>query len=202
MRMPSVIFTAFAFLFLLFVGSTGVIQAQSEQQRPMESSFEITLSVVAGSNDPGQRSELPAALAPIAKQLRASFGLTSLKLADTYIGRIGNNGTISYKSLTTIDGRASSDTPSFLDWQVVGLRNAAGTDRTNVYYIHAFHFGARVPVVVGDIKTGSPIQYESIGLNVERITVGQNTPVLIGTIALPKADGRVFLVLTVSPAGI
>jgi hypothetical protein len=129
--------------------------------------------------------------------------LTSLRVADTYVGRIGNGGNINYKSLANIDTSAQPETPSFLDWTIAGLRNASNP---NSFFMQAFRFGARVPVRVGggadpNGKQLSVIQYESIGLNVDRLTVGENTPVLIGTIALPKADGgRVFLVLNVSPA--
>jgi hypothetical protein len=31
--------------------------------------------------------------------------------------------------------------------------------------------------------------------------IPENAPALIGTIALPKADGTVFLILTVKPVG-
>jgi hypothetical protein len=168
------------------------------QTNPPENSFEVTLSVISGSND-GQKGELPPALSPISKQLRSSFGLTNLRLADTYVGRIGNGGSIQYKSLANIDGNMQSSTPSFLDWQIAGLRNAAGAQ--NGMFIQAFRFGARVPIVIGASANNSPVQYENIGLTVERMTASINAPILIGTIALPKADGgRVFLVLTVSPA--
>jgi hypothetical protein len=161
--------------------------------RPPESSFEVTLSIISGSNETG-KTDLPSSFAPIARQLRANFGLTNLHLADTYVGRIGNGGNIQYKSLANIDAASTSATPSFLDWTIAGLRNAAGS---NSVFIQSFRFGARVPVAIG---AGSPIQYEQIGLNVDRITAVENSPVLIGTIALPKADGgRVFLVLNVSP---
>ena len=175
----------------------GAILAQGES-RPIESSFEVTLSLVAGSNDSSQKGDLPAALAPIAKQLRSTFGFTNLRLADTYVGRIGNNGSIAYKSIANIDGGTQSSTPSFLDWQITGLRNAA--NGANSVFINAFRFGARVPVLVGQSTNSTPIQYENIGLTVDRMTSVINSPILIGTVALPKADGgRVFLVLNVNP---
>lgn len=178
-------------LLLLSVG----IFAQNAQ---VESSFEITLSVVSGSNDSSQKGELPAALSPIAKQLRSTFGFSNLRLADTYVGRIGNNGSIQYKSLANIDGNGQSSTPSFLDWQIAGLRNTAGS-ATGVF-INSFRFGARVPVMIGQSANNSPVQYEGIGLTVDRMTAAINSPVLIGTVAMPKADGgRVFLVLNVAP---
>jgi len=188
-----------ATIVLSFIIFTGGIFAQSDPRISAESSFEVTLSVVAGSNDASQKGELPASLSPIAKQLRSTFGFTNFRLADTYVGRIGNNGDIQYKSLTNIDAAPRSDTPSFLDWQISGLRNTANGTPNSVY-IASFRFGARVPVVIGPSATGSPIQYESIGLTVDRMTAAINSPVLIGTVALPKADGgRVFLVLNVSP---
>ena len=184
---------------LLFLTSSITVSAQTND-RPPETSFEVTLSVVSGSNDAGQRGDLPQSLAPIARQLRSNFGLTSLRLADTYVGRIGNNGSISYKSLANIDGSGQTATPSFLDWQITGLRNATGGG-PNTFFMQGFRFGARVPIVIGTGGNASPVQYEGIGITVERMTANANSPVLIGTIALPKADGgRVFLVLNVSPA--
>ena len=178
-------------LLLLSVG----IFAQNAQ---VESSFEITLSVVSGSNDASQKGELPPALSPIAKQLRSTFGFSNLRLADTYVGRIGNNGSIQYKSLANIDGNGQSSTPSFLDWQIAGLRNTAGS--ASGVFINSFRFGARVPVLIGQSTNNSPVQYEGIGLTVDRMTAAINSPVLIGTVAMPKADGgRVFLVLNVAP---
>jgi len=175
----------------------GGVLAQGEP-RTVESSFEVTLSLVAGSNDSSQKGDLPASLAPIAKQLRSTFGFTNLRLADTYVGRIGNMGNIAYKSIANIDGGSQSSTPSFLDWQISDLRNAANA--ANTVFINSFRFGARVPVVVGPSANNTPIQYENIGLTVDRMTSAINSPILIGTVALPKADGgRVFLVLNVNP---
>jgi len=190
---------------LFLLAGVVAVSAQNDPRQPVETSFDITLNLLSGSTDSAQKGELPSALAPIAKQLRGQFGLSNLRLADTYIGRIGNNGTINYKSLADIEGRVQPETPSFLDWSIMGLRDIAGGQKG--FYIQAFRFGARVPVRVnsGVDPTGkqmSQIQYEAIGLTVERMTVSENLPVVIGTIASPKADGgRVFLVLTVSPAG-
>ena len=192
------LFTSILFSLLFFL--TALTATAQTNDRPPETSFEVTLSVVSGSNDAGSRGELPSSLAPIAKQLRSNFGMTSLRLADTYVGRIGNGGNIQYKSLANIDSASQVETPSFLDWTIAGLQNSSGP---NMFFIQSFRFGARVPIRVGAAEPGgrAAIQYQDIGLNVDRMTIGQNSPVLIGTIALPKADGgRVFLVLNVSPA--
>ena len=196
MREKLIVSTLFSLLFLLIA----LTASAQTNDRPPETSFEVTLSVVSGSNDAGSRGELPQSLAPVAKQLRSTFSLSNLRLADTYVGRIGNNGAMTYKSLANIDGSGQTATPSFINWEIGGLRNAVGGSPNSVFIL-AFNFGARVPVVIGSGGNTAPVQYEAIGLNVNRMTASLNSPVLIGTVALPKADGgRVFLVLNVSPA--
>jgi hypothetical protein len=183
----------------LFILAVGIFAQDQRPAGPVESSFEITLSVIASSNDSGQRRDLPQSLAPVARQLSSAYGVSNLRLVDSYIGRVGNNGAMTYKSLANIDGNVQSNTPSFLDWEIAGLRNTAN-GAPNSVFILSFRFGARVPVMIGPSANSSPIQYESIGLTTDRMTAAVNSPVLIGTVALPKADGgRVFLVLNVSP---
>src|SRR5215469_16074891 len=107
-------FHVVTFFIILLLLAAGVF-AQNDPRAASESSFEVTLSLVSASNDSSQKGELPPSLSPIAKQLRSTFGLSNLRVADTYVGRIGNNGDIQYKSLANIDGGGQSSTPSFLD---------------------------------------------------------------------------------------
>ena len=48
-------------------------------------------------------------------------------------------------------------------------------------------------------KTIPVTNYESVGLTLQRISIAEGTPTLIGTISLPRTTGTVFLVLTVRP---
>ena len=50
-------------------------------------------------------------------------------------------------------------------------------------------------------RTSSVLAYESIGLTVNRLGLPERVPTLIGTLSLPRADGTMFLVATVRPAG-
>lgn len=205
MRKQRLFFSIALSFILLICLSTGAALGQSDPTRSSsETSFEVTLNVVTGSNDSSQKSELPPNLSAIAKQLKANFGLTSFRIVDSYLGRVGNNGAIQYKSLGDIAGRQSQDIPSFLDWQIGGLKALSAAGAADGLFINTFRFGARVPVRTSSNadpagKTVS-VAYESIGLTVDRLTLGQNAPVLIGTIALPNASDRVFLVLTIKPA--
>jgi hypothetical protein len=68
--------------------------------------------------------------------------------------------------------------------------------------IQSFRFGARVPIRTGSAKDSSgttqPIfNYETLGLTLDRLSVPENSPTLIGTLSLPKTTGTAFLVMTV-----
>ena len=70
--------------------------------------------------------------------------------------------------------------------------------------MQTFRFGARVPIVIakiaGDDAKGVPVtNYESVGLTLNRVSLTENSPTLIGTIALPRTTGTVFLVMNIRP---
>jgi hypothetical protein len=192
--------------FALLVLFASAALSQTSRPNPAEQNYEVTLNVFAGSNDASQRGGLPAAFGAISRQLTASFGYSNFRMINTYIGRIGSGGNIEYKSLADIFGREQQqqpDAPAFLEWRIAGLRpsEAAGS---NSFQLNQFRFGARIPIRIGTgtDPSGKPqpaFNYESVGLNVDRLGVPENAPALIGTINLPRADGTVFLILTVRP---
>jgi hypothetical protein len=200
MRLATVT-TALSMLFILAL-SAGVL-AQNEP-RQAEPSFDVTLNVIAGSNDASQKGELPQSFAPITKQLKGAFGYSSFRLVNTYIGRIGDNGTIQYQSIANNFGPDPLERPVFLDWQLTRLKSFASGGGPAAFQIEAFRFGAKVPVRTANNTDASgkaiPVyNYESIGLNVNRMSINQGRPVLIGTMELPPTSGTVFLVLSVNP---
>ncbi|MEP6849589.1 MAG: hypothetical protein ABI999_12095, partial [Acidobacteriota bacterium] len=97
-----------------------------------------------------------------------------------------------------------SDTPTFLEWSLGGLRTSTNDKGRMIFQAEPFRFGARVPVrgtnMIGDGgKLASITNYESIGVTVNRVSLSENTPTLIGTLSLPKTAGTIFLVLTIKP---
>jgi hypothetical protein len=170
---------------------------------PIEPSYEVKLQVIVGSNEAGQNN-LPSNLrGGIAEQLRSNFGFPDYHLDSTFVGRIGTNGTFEYKSVSNTVG-ADSETPTFLEWTLGTLRTAANEKGQTAFQAQPFRFGARVPIKVSTFtesgKTISNTSYESVGLTVNRVSLAENTPTLIGTLSLPKTAGTLFLVLTVKPA--
>jgi hypothetical protein len=200
--MPNKLISTLALLFF----SVATVMAQPETRAAAEANYEITLNVLAGSNDQSERGELPPALSSISRQLKSSFGYSNFRMINTYLGRIGSGGNIEYKSLADIFGREqqAQDAPTFLEWRIGNLR-PAGPGAADPFLMNQFRFGARVPVRMSGVDpAGKPVQsvnYESLGLNVDRLGIPVNSPALIGTISLPRADGTVFLILTVKPVG-
>lgn len=189
---------------LVFLISTVSLSAQGDPSKVAEANYEAVLHVLVSSNQPGS-SDLPSSLSNVAKQVRSEFGGPSLKLINTYLGRLSNAGALEYKGVSNAYVQeAETGAPSFLDWSLSGMRitqNAAGQD---IYQFQNFRFGARVPVritpVSGDGPKPSVINYESTGLTLQRMGVRENTPTLLGTLTQPKTDGTLFLILTVKNA--
>ncbi len=186
----------FTFALLFFITALAV-PAQTEPKVSLAGpSYEAALHVLLGSDQTKGGDTLPPALAPIARQVRSDFGPISLKVVETHLGRLSNNGALEYKGVSSgympgVDVGA----PIFVDWRLVNLMSAQNAAGQNVYQFQSFRFGARVPVRIGE--GAAPINYESIGLTLDRFNVRDGVPTLVGTLTQPKTDGTLFLVLTV-----
>lgn len=184
---------------LLILIALSTAAAQSDLQ--IEPSYEVSLHVVIGSNEPGMGAPMPASLASISKQLKNNFTFTHYRLANTFLGRISNTGTIEYKSVSNILGQETDqESQTFLEW-TLGQFRAVPTG----VQARAFRFGAKVPVRVGSAKDEAGkmipvVNYESVGLTMNMIGLPMSTPTLVGTISLPKTTGTIFLVATIKPA--
>lgn len=196
--------TIFSLLFCLVLSTASSAQTSGAKAQA-DPSYEITLQVFVGSNDPGPRVELPA---NISRQLKANFTFSNYKLATTFIGRVGNEGNFEYKSVANIFGEESdAESFTFLEYSFSNFREMAEPRGDAVYQIAAFRFGAKVPVRVGGFKddngkvTAGVVNWEPIGINATRLAVPENIPTLMGTLILPKTQGTVFLVLTAKPSG-
>lgn len=192
---------------LLMIGAAASIHvfAQSEPVQA-DRSYEIQLHALIGSNEAGEGTPLPAGLRIIANQLKPEFNFTSYRLANSFLGRISNSGSLEYKSVSGLLGtEAAGEHQTFLEWSISGLRELPVSNGPANFIAHGFRFGARIPVHVAGAReqpggSGPVVSYESIGLNLNRLGVKEGTPTLIGTLSLPKTTGTIFLVLTVRPA--
>jgi hypothetical protein len=188
---------------LLFLLSALSASAQSDPAQQLEPSFDIALQVVVGTNEGASRADLPSSLSAISKQLKGNFSFTNYRLANTFLGRVSNTGTVEYKSVSNILGQETdAESPTFFEWSMGNFRALQ-----NGFQARAFRFGARVPVRTGTVKDSAGvanpvINYESVGVSMNLIGLPANTPTLVGTISLPKTAGTIFLVATVRTPGL
>ncbi len=194
-------------LILSVVAATSVLLfGQADQSQRFEASYNVSLQLVIGSSDAGGRGELPADLAAISRQIKGNFPFTNYRLASTLLGRISNTGNYEYKSAANIFGAESSSTPqTFIEWYVGNFKAMPNAKGQNGFQLQSLRFGARVPVMTSMPKDESGhvtpvINYEQIGLSLNKVGLLENQPTLIGTLNLPGANGTIFLIMTVKSA--
>ncbi|HQU93561.1 MAG TPA: hypothetical protein PLK77_14745 [Pyrinomonadaceae bacterium] len=188
---------------VLFCGGFSIF-SQGSTTAP-DQSYEATLYVVIGSDDATHRGDLPKSLDGVAKQIRETFTFKEYRLLNTYYGRLANNGSLDYKSVSSLKNASTElDAPTFLDWQLASFKAELASTGKGALSMQVFRFGARVPIVIakiaGDDGKGVPVtNYETVGLTLNKLTVSANAPTLIGTISLPRTTGTVFLVMSIKP---
>lgn len=185
-------------LCVIALGAVGAI-AQN-----VESSYDVTLHLVVGSNEAGAKTEMPSSLEQITQDIKSRFGFSGYRLANTIHSRIVDAGGAEYKSLANIFGETADPMqPSFMEMNVVDLRNLSQQKGAGVFQGRMFRFGAKVPVATGGSfkdETGKsrPITaYEHIGLTLNKFNVPENQPTLVGTLNLPGTNGTIFLLMTI-----
>ena len=170
----------------------------------VEPSYDVTLQLVIGSDEAGSRGDIPNDLTAIAKQIKGQFGFGNYRLASTFLGRLTNSGSFSYKSSSNIFGKETQGQPIFLEWNISDFHSMPNGKGGQGFSSQGFNFGARVPVTTsisaGEGKTSAVTNYESIGINLRKIGLAENSPTMIGTLNLPGTSGTIFLIMTVKSA--
>lgn len=203
MKKPNLTIQIFLTAAVLAFGSFSIFgQAPSAAS---DQSFEATLHILIGSDDATQRGEIPRSLESVSRQIRDNFTFKNYRLMNTYYGRLANNGSLEYKSVSSLkNASAELDSPAFLDWQLSNVRADQAAGGAGKLSMQMFRFGARVPIVVAKLAgpdvAGVPVtNYESVGLTLSKLSITENSPTLVGTISLPRTSGTVFLVMTIRP---
>lgn len=182
------------FVFCLLASATSF--AQTETRAQAEPNYEVVLQVIVGSNDAALKNNLPANLSTVAKNLRNSFSFSNYNLSDTYISRIGSRGSLDYKTVSNRSAQTqTAGSPTFLGWSLGNLRSMPDANNRKTIQMETFRFDARMPI----ISSNSVINYESIGLTAQKISLPENAPALIGTLSSSKPGETIFLVLTIKP---
>ena len=205
MNKPKITFLIFTFMLVGLFGSTFSF-AQSDAKTPQqtEPSYEVVLQILIASNGAANNDKaVPQTLSNVVRKLKTTYSFSEYRLASTYLERVSN--TVEHKSIFTEYGQNSVTTnPVFSDWTLRDLRSMPNSKGQNAVQFQSFRFGARVPIVVASSKDESGkmfpvINYEAIGLTLNRLSLMENEPTVIGSLSTSKADDLMFLVLTVKP---
>lgn len=198
-------YVATACLMLIACGMAAY--GQNDPKQNVESSYDISLKIILGSNEAGKNTDLGQDLSAVSRQIRSTFPFASYKLAATFVGRISNAGNYDYKSVSNFFGPETETKAmplTFLEWGVSNFRSGQNVKGENAFQAQQLRFGAKVPIPSGRAgeqgKSAAEVSYEWIGLNLGRISFTENSPTLIGTLNLPGSDGTLFLIMTIRPA--
>lgn len=205
MTKTKIAFSIAAFFAVCLLSSTFCF-AQTSQKTQAEPSYEIIMQTVIGSNNAGNKADLPQTLTDAAKKLKANYSFTNYRLNSTFIQRVANSGKLELRSV-------SMETPFnqeknysiFTDWSLNNLQSLLNANGQNQIQIDNFRFGQRVPVVTSIFnnetgKTNSVVNYELVGVNIQRFSLPENVPTVVGSLSTMKPDELMFLILTVKPA--
>ncbi|HQZ95127.1 MAG TPA: hypothetical protein PLP21_02355 [Pyrinomonadaceae bacterium] len=194
-------------LLIVSIGVSGVLfllPVLGFGQAALEPSYEVSLQLLMGSNDGGQKGNLPSTLSGISQRLKSSYSYSNYRLAETLLGRISNRGKFEYKSGANFGRDLASQPPNFIEMTLNELKTGQTAKGSQAFQIETFRFGARVPVITSVIKDESgkersAVNYEQIGLTLNKVGLSENVPTLIGTLNMPGVNDTIFLVMTIKP---
>lgn len=165
---------------------------QTNNDRVAGQNYEIVLQTLTPIKDSSNRNAIPSNLLNTVTKLKKNFSFSDYSLAETHFGRTGDGGNIEYKGVTKSSDGQIDKSPVFNEWTLIGLNKEASS--SNTVSIKSFRFGSRVPV-----STSNVINYEQVGISIQKFNIRENEPTIIGTLTLPNENQIAFIVLTVKP---
>jgi hypothetical protein len=180
----------------IFVFSAAV-SAQTPETNQSAKSYDVLLQVLVST---GGAADLPSSLAPTSKKLKTIYPTANFAPATIIMGKTADGAGFDTRSVTTLMSQPgiSSDSPTFIEFALGRLKTIAG----NNFQIENFRSGMRIPLKTGLIRGAEGretpvVTYEQIGLTVNRLTLTENSPTVIGTLTTSKPNEIIVLVLTI-----
>ena len=189
-----------AVLFLACLLTAADCFGQARQQP----SYEVVLNVLTASNAANDKSEaVPQTLGAVVKKLKANYSFSNYRLSSTYFQRVADTGNMEFKGVSN-EPNQDVYAPIFSEWSLGQLSTLPDERGQSAIAIQSFRFGQRVPVKTANYteqagKTNSVLNYENVGLFLQKLNLPLNAPTIIGNLSTSKADELIFLILTVRP---
>ena len=186
-----------ATFFVVFLLSLTNTFAQTQPKPQAETSYDVVLHILTASNNSGDKSTVPATLSNVVKKLKTVYSFANYRLDSTFLQRIANNGNIEFRGIDNTSIQNQENSPqTFLDWTINGFQSLPNTNGQNLIQVQNFRFGQRVPIRTSD----GGINYEQIGLTIQRFSMSENVPTIIGSLSTSNPNELTLIVLTVKPA--
>ena len=187
-------------------------QEQSSSSRAAvrddDTNLDTQLYLILATNREIDEGKIPAALDPIMKRLREALPFKHYSIAGTFLNRVKNNGRLDVSwvgspfLLSSASSAAALSNPSFNQFTAL-IRLATDGAGNDIVRMNDFRFGAKVPVITGQVTTTNAsmgvapvtqVVYESVGLHTD-ISMREGAPVLAGTLHVgPQGDSIIVAI--------
>ena len=206
MTKSKIAFSIAAFFSVCLLSLTNGSAQTSPTGKQVEPSYEVVLQTLVASNNANNKSDIPQTLAGAVKKLKANYSYSNYRLGATFYQRVANTGTIELKSVSNeaIPSQERNFT-IFSEWTLNNLQTLPDAKGQNSIQFQSFRFGQRIPVITSSVKdengkTNSVVNYEQVGLTIQRCSLTENVPTVIGSLSTLNPGELMFLVLTVKSA--
>lgn len=206
MTKSKIAFSIAAFFSVCLLSLTNGFAQTPPTVKQIEPSYEVVLQTLIASNSANNKSDIPPMLVGAVKKLKANYPYSNYRLTSTYLQRVANMGTIELKSVSNeAIPNQERNFSIFSDWTLHNLQTLPNAKGQNSFQFESFRFGQRIPIVTSSVrdesgKTNSVVNYEQVGLTIQRCSLAENAPTVIGSLSTSKPDELMFLVLTVRSA--
>jgi hypothetical protein len=187
-------------------------QEQSSSSRASarddDTNLDTQLYLILATNREIDEGKIPPALDPIMKRLREVLPFKHYSIAGTFLNRVKNNGRLDVSwvgspfLLSSASSAAALSNPSFNQFTAL-VRLATDGAGNDIMRMNDFRFGAKVPVITGQVTTTNAsmgvapvtqVVYESVGLHTD-ISMREGSPVLAGTLHVgPQGDAIIVAI--------
>lgn len=197
-------------IFALCFGSSDLIVAQAQNSASTSSEVKrsdithrVQVQLLVASNIASAKTDYPASLEPVVKQLKSSLQFKNHYLVATYLYNVADSSAFEVTDVTyAAFEQGGGLSPTFFNFGISGIKSNMNSDST---HISRFRFEARKRIFIqnaqGEGSTVKPV-FETVGTGITTaLNVRAGIPVIVGTTASGLSDGVLVLVITVHPWG-
>ncbi|HWT03420.1 MAG TPA: hypothetical protein VN256_24435 [Pyrinomonadaceae bacterium] len=194
-------------LLALCLCSAGPVAAQTQTPAPATSQarrgvtgYRVQVQLLVASNLVNIKTDYPASLESVVRQLKSSLPFKNHRLITTYIYNVADGSALDVRDVTYAEFEPGGGVaPTFLNLAVANIRLNADTDSL---HISRFGFEARKRIFLhslpGEGGANKSVS-ETVGMGFStELNVTEGVPTVVGTPANALSDGVLAVVLTVN----